>query len=123
MVVLLEKRLTERQQWVLEYLADLPSYRRRTSAHGWYDDGLLFIQEYAGRFDLKRKDAPIDLQRSLERVLKSLMKANLVDSRSTSNHGGIGTHDHGPSHCNEYWITNRGRRAAISHATYDGDES
>lgn len=119
MTVLLDRKLTERQQWVLEYLAALPKHQMRTSTHGYFEDGLSFIRDYAGQFDLRRRDAPIDLQKSLERVLSSLCKIGLVASESGSNHNGIGTHDHGPSHCNEYWITSRGRRAAISHDTYD----
>lgn len=119
MTVLLDKRLTERQQWVLSYLADLPGLKRRTSIHEYWDDGLDFLRAYAEKFDLNKQGAPIDLRRSLKRVLDGLQDVGLVESHDCSNHGVIGTRDHGPSHNKEYWITNRGKRAAISHDTYD----
>lgn len=119
MPVLLDKPLSARQKWALEYLAGLPEWRAWTSAHEYWDDGLNFIRAYGEKFDLYRADAPIDLRRSLSRVLNSLRDMGLVESRNTSNRGSIGTNDHGPSHCNDYRITNRGRRAAISHSTYE----
>lgn len=119
MTVLLDKRLTERQQWALEYLAALPGHKSRTSIHEYWDDGLEFLRAYAERFGLNRQDAPIDLRRSLKRVLDGLCDVGLVERSDGSNHGVVGSRDHGPSHNNEYWITNRGKRAAVSHDTYD----
>lgn len=105
--------------WALEYLASLPAIKRRISIHEYWDDGLEFLRAYAAQFDLNKKGSPIDLRRSLKRVLDQLCDMGLVMREDISNHGVIGTHDHGPSHNNEYWITSRGRRAAVSHDTYD----
>lgn len=119
MTVLLDKKLTARQQWVLEYLSALPAHQRRVGTCGYYDDAMTFVRNYAFAFDLLLKKNPPDPERSLKRVLRSLREIGLVESTDGSNHGIVGTHDHGPSHNNEYWITNRGKRAAISHDTYD----
>lgn len=119
MTVLLDKPLTKRQKWVLEYLNDQSDFRPRLSAHGYWDDGATFVREYAFAFGLLLKERIPDPERSLNRVLRQLREIGLVASEDTSNHGVVGTHDHGPSHNNEWWITNRGKRAVISLDTYE----
>lgn len=119
MTVFLDKALSERQKWVLEYLNEQSSFRPRISAHSYWDDGATFVREYAFAFGLLLKERVPDPEESLKRVLRQLRALRLVESEDTSNHGVVGTHDHGPSHNNEWWITSRGKRAVISHDTYD----
>lgn len=111
MTVLLDKKLTARQQWALEYLSD----------KGWvpgvtaFDGGDKFVWAYSEKFGIKDNVAA---QRSLARVLRPLEPMGLIEIGKA---WGSRTYypDCGPTHCNEYRITSRGKRAAISHDTYD----
>lgn len=111
MTVLLDKHLTSRQKWALEYL----SGRSPSTTVAGFDCGADFTGAY-GRFweieDFDRSRA------ALVRVLNQLNRIGLVRIEKT---WGDRTYypDCGPSHCNEYHITDRGRRAVVSHDTYD----
>ncbi len=113
MTVLLDKRLTERQQWALGYLADRHAYW--TTATGYFDDGADFIHAYATHFKVPSVDSAM---RSLQRVLRQLVAIRLVEVRDTWQEGG-GYRGVGVAKANEYQATDRGCRAAISHDTYD----
>ena len=111
MAVLLDKMLTDRQQWVLEYL----------SGQGWVpvhestDDGADFSTSYGGKFGIADLCAA---KRSLQRVIRSLEPLGLTEVGTTWQQGGT-YRGVGVARMGEYRSTPRGERAAISHDTYD----
>lgn len=110
MPVLLEKRLTERQQWVLRYL----SGKGWLPVHEATDAGADFVIAYGKRFGNPKFDAA---KRSLQRIIRSMAGLGLTEVGTTWQQGGY--YGVGVSRMGEYRATPRGERAAISHETYD----
>ena len=111
MTVLLDKMLTARQQWVLEYL----SGRGWLPVHESTDDGADFTIAYGKKFGISGFDRS---KRSLQRAIRSLEPVGLTECSTTWQQGGI-YRGVGVARMGEYRATERGKRAAISHDTYD----
>jgi len=110
MTVTLDKILTARQQWALEYLSKVsPVALSQTT-----DEGFDMVVSYAKEFGISGFDKA---RNSLKRVLLQLADIRLVGVEKTW-FSQTYYPDCGPSHCNEYHIESRGRRAAVSHDTY-----
>lgn len=110
MTVLLDKALTDRQQWVLEHMSEQSPLTLSSAT----DEGEDFVCGYSQEFGIPEYKKA---QSSLKRVLNQLKAADLVSVQKTW-FPQTYFPDCGPTHCNEYHLENRGRRAAISHDTY-----
>jgi len=111
MTVLLEKRLTDRQQWVLEHLSGCGWI----TTHESTDSGTDFVCAYGREIGVVSFDSA---KRSLQRVIRSMQPMGLTEVRTTWQQGGM-YRGVGVSRMSEYRATPRGERAAQSHDTYD----
>jgi len=109
--VLLDKKLTARQQWVLTYL----SGKGWVPVHESTDDGADFTIAYGNNFGLLGFDKA---KKSLQSVIRSLEPLGLTECNITWQQGGI-YRGVGVARMGEYRSTSRGERAAISHDTYN----
>lgn len=111
MTVLLDKPLTDRQQWVLESLSVCSPVALVSAT----DEGDDIISGFGVRFAIEGFERR---RNALRRIMKQLENIGLVGVEKTWFPQAYYP-DCGPTHCNEYHIESRGRRAAISHSTYD----